>query len=75
MNIENYLYATCKKKDSEIERLKRELKHLAFGYAGEREDHKALLTRAADALDRPETRAFRYYWVENLIRELRNATK
>jgi hypothetical protein len=36
---------------------------------------KALLNRAAEALDRPETRAFRYQWVEQLIAELRKRFK
>jgi hypothetical protein len=34
-----------------------------------------LLTRAADALDRPETRAYTQQWVESLIAELRKAAE
>jgi len=36
---------------------------------------KGLCGRAADALDRPETRAWRYQWVESLIAELRKAAQ
>jgi hypothetical protein len=69
-------------KDAEIERLKGELasqRKLSDGdynrLMKELERLKALLIRAADALDRPETRAWHNQWTESLIAELRKTTK